>query len=125
VDGNVWKDAGEGQRNRVRLDDRAARRDLAGVLVGGLLGLVAGLLVGSLWMDSELAARVGLVVTSMLGAAAGAVLGRALARRISADEVEPRGEHRPFVGGHSPDDDSADTAVDFDVAGPPGRRRPV
>jgi uncharacterized membrane protein YeaQ/YmgE (transglycosylase-associated protein family) len=88
-----------------RQDDRAARRDLAGVVVGGLVGLVMGLLVGSLWMDGEPVGRAMVVVAGMLGAAAGAVLGRSLAHRISADEVEPRGEHRPFVGAHSPDDD--------------------
>jgi hypothetical protein len=89
---------------RIRDDDRAARRDLAGVLVGGLTGLPVGLLLGLRFPGP--AQPVALIVAGMLGAALAAVLGRWLARRISADEIEPHASNRPFVGGHSPDGDS-------------------
>jgi hypothetical protein len=85
-------------------DDRVSRRDWTGMLVGALTGFVLALLLSSLWTDPD--QRWALLMDGLIGAAAGVLLGRLLAGTVTPDEIEPHASNRPFVGGHSPDDDS-------------------
>jgi hypothetical protein len=85
-------------------DDRVARRDLAGGLVGGLAGFALVALVSTTWIAPG--ERWPLLL-ALAGAAIGALVGRLLARTITPDEIEPHASNRPFVGTRAPDDDSA------------------
>ncbi len=85
-------------------DDKVARRDFTGVLVGALAGFALALLLSATWTPPD--QRWALLMDGLIGAAAGALLGRLLASTVTPDEVEPHASNRPFVGGHSPDDDT-------------------
>jgi hypothetical protein len=85
-------------------DDRVARRNLAGVLVGALSGLLLAVLLVYSWTAPG--DRWPLLL-GLIGAAAGALLGRLLATTVTPEEIEPTVSNRPFVGSHTPDDDTA------------------
>jgi hypothetical protein len=87
-------------------DDRVGRRDLTGLLVGALAGFALALLLSATWTAPD--QRWALLMDSLIGAAAGALLGRLLAGTVTPEEIEPHASNRPFVGGHSPDDDTTD-----------------
>ena len=86
-------------------DDRALRRDLTcvatGLLAGGGLGVVAAALISA-----------GGIALAVAGAVVGGLIGKATARRISADDWDPSANlwRRPYVGANSPDDDVASGA---------------
>jgi uncharacterized protein YcfJ len=81
-------------------DIRARRRDLtcaaAGLLTGGGVGALAGVFFPA-----------GVVILTLAGAVIGGAAGRAVARRISADDWDPPFNRRAHVGASSPDDDIA------------------
>ena len=83
--------------------DRAHRRDRACMLSGSATGAGLGALVGIVGI---VASSMGLVFAGV-GALAGAVLGKLVGLRISADEWDPPLNRRAYVGGRSPDDDIA------------------
>jgi hypothetical protein len=86
--------------NTTETDERMLRRDRACVAAGLGLGAGLGALAGA--VASPIA---GLLIG--IGALGGAVVGRLIAPRIAADDVDPTWRHRSHVGANSPDDDLA------------------
>jgi hypothetical protein len=82
-------------------DDRVERRDLTGFIAGALSGGALGLLTATTDAQPAIA-----VLAVLAGAAAGALLGRRVAARVSVDDWDPRASDRPFVGIHTSDDDN-------------------
>jgi hypothetical protein len=85
-------------------DDRADRRDRTGVATGALVGSTLGLGLATTLAHPAMAA-----LSTLGGALLGALAGKLIASRVSVDDWDPRASDRPWVGMHTPDDDSADT----------------
>ena len=84
-------------------DTKVGRRRRGGIGAGVLSGLAFGLVLGSAFGPSGSAVS---AVAAFLGAAAGAVLGKVAADRVSLDELDRNPSDRPYVGAHTPDDES-------------------
>jgi hypothetical protein len=85
-------------------DGRVQRRDLTGVWTGALAGGLIAFVVAALLpaIGSLATAAVGIV----LGGCVGALLGRIIVRRVSADDWEPLASRRSHVGARAPDAES-------------------
>jgi hypothetical protein len=89
-------------------DDRVERRNLTGLAAGASSGGTLGLLLAATFAQPVSAVLA--VISVILGAAAGALLGRWVAGRVSIDDWDPRASDRPFVGIHTPDEDDTPEA---------------
>jgi membrane protein implicated in regulation of membrane protease activity len=82
-------------------DGRAQRRDLTGIWTGSAAGALVALVLTFLLplSGSPRATALGMLI----GALAGAWLGRLVIRRVSADDWEPLNSQRSYVGARAPD----------------------
>jgi hypothetical protein len=90
-------------------DTRAERRTRGGIGAGALSGAAFGLMLGAA-SGAGSSAAAGLVV--LVGAVAGALLGKAAADRVSLDDLDRNPSDRSFVGAHTPDDESSQDSSD-------------
>lgn len=97
--------------------DRKPRRNHTGLAAGSFLGAVLALVLALL---TDYRGGTSLALAVGLGAAVGGIIGWLAVRRISADEWEPTDSAKPFVGAHTPDDDTSDQP-----APPAGKLRPA